>query len=358
MKSIRDDVQVLDAMLAGLDRAPAVYQAAPGWKTALDALTLAIRERGLATFRSWPESSGFNSAMHPYLRVMIGLRKYSFDQKAAEAIDTMQRLVIGYPDIAFLPYRISLNELRLLAIARCDDYARAAGVRSVRELDFADSSAASDDAFVVEGKTYTVGALTYYLRYAYLSQFVSFDAIESVVELGSGDGCQAEIIKKFHPHVTYYMVDIPPVLYVGGQCMEAAFPHAYVPFTRHAGDGPIELPPGSIGTCGNWQLGQVRPRGTTLFISCASLGEMHRAAVANYLDLASQFADWVYLMQVMEGRKPVSNAFVASDDVIRLDDYVAGLGPAYEMIDREPAMDVFGPVRDDFTYENALWKRH
>ena len=181
--------------------------------------------------------------------------------------------------------------------------------------------------------------------------------MESIVELGSGDGCQAEVIKKFHPHVTYYMVDIPPVLYVGGQCMEAVFPAAYVPFSGHAGDEPIELPPGSIGTFGNWQLGQLRPRGTTLFISCASLAEMHRSSVENYLRIAGRFADWVYLMQVMEGRRAGGAAFVASDDVIQLEDYVAGLGPAYEMIDREPAMDVFGPMQDDFTYENAVWKR-
>jgi hypothetical protein len=94
-----------------------------------------------------------------------------------------------------------------------------------------------------------------------------------------------------------------------------------------------------------------------LFISCASLAEMHRDAVANYLGLAAKFADLVYLMQVMDGRKPGGDAFVASDEVIRLDDYVAALGPGYAMIDREPAMDVFGPVRDDFTYENAVWKR-
>lgn len=343
-------------MLAGLERAPAVYQAAPGWKTALDALTIAIRDRGLATFRSWQEAVGFNSDLHPYMRVMIALRKYAIDQKALDAIDAMQLLVLKNPDIALLPYRISLNELRLLALARCEDYAREVGARSVREIDFADS-AALVDPFVAEGRTYTVGALNYYRRYAYVSQFVDFDAIESVVELGSSDGCQAEIIKKFHPHITYYMVDVPPVLYVGGQCMEAVFPQAYVPFTRHAGDGPIELPPGSIGACGNWQLGQIRPRGTTLFISCASLAEMQRAAVANYLSQAGGLADWVYLMQVMEGRKAVGRAFVASDDEIRLDDYVAGLGPAYELIDRKPATDSFGPVRDDFTYENAVWKR-
>src|SRR5580658_9729736 len=95
--SIRDDVQVLDAMLAGLDRAPAVYQAAPGWKTALDALTVVIRERGLATFRSWPEVSGFSSDVHPYMRVMIALRKYTVDKKVIDAIEMMQLLVVSNP---------------------------------------------------------------------------------------------------------------------------------------------------------------------------------------------------------------------------------------------------------------------
>jgi putative sugar O-methyltransferase len=353
---LRDDAQLLDAMLAELERAPAIYHAAPGWKVALDALTLALRDHGLATFRSWPESSGFNSDTHPYWRVISNLRKYSVDDDVMAAVYGMQRLVMGYPDIAFLPYRISLTDLRQLALARCDSYRRECGARSVRELDF-EGSASSPDAFVAEGKTYTVGALSYYLRYAYLSQFVPFDAIESVVELGSGDGRQAEIIKKFHPHVTYYMVDIPPVIYVGGQCMEAAFPHDYVAFDRHAHEGPVELPPRTIGPFGNWQLDRLRPSGSTLFISCASLGEMHRDAVANYLRLAGEFADWVYLMQVMEGRQPVAGAFVASADVISLDDYVAALGPAYELLDRMPAMDVFGPMRDDFTYENAVWQR-
>jgi len=61
-------------------------------------------------------------------------------------------------------------------------------------------------------------------------------------------------------------------------------------------EGPITAQQqGDITMVPNWLIGRLRPRGRTLFVNIASLGEMSRNVVAVYLSHAKRFADAIYL---------------------------------------------------------------
>ena len=55
------------------------------------------------------------------------------------------------------------------------------------------------------------------MYYSYANQFVDFDNIETVVELGSGWGSQAEVWMQLNPDVRLFLFDISPTLYVAEQ---------------------------------------------------------------------------------------------------------------------------------------------
>ena len=74
-----------------------------------------------------------------------------------------------------------------------------------------------EDRFNVEDRSWSYTMLNFYMRYAWACQFIDFDSIDSVVELGSGSGKQAEVWANLHPHLTLFLFDIPPQSPAGRQ---------------------------------------------------------------------------------------------------------------------------------------------
>ena len=133
----------------------------------------------------------------------------------------------------------SLRDVRNL----CYEYAACCGaLNHAVPLDSIDASTVGNplDVFYVDGKAYTTSYLNYYLDYAYCCRFVDFGNVATVAELGSGVGKQVEVLRKCHPHLCFYLFDIPPQLYVCHQYLSSVFP---APWRRTERRGhPLHFP--------------------------------------------------------------------------------------------------------------------
>jgi putative sugar O-methyltransferase len=202
----------------------------------------------------------------------------------------------------------------------------------------------------------TRSALFFYMRYAYVAEQVNFALIDTVVELGSGAGKQAEVLKQLHPHLTIVLLDTAPSLYVAERLLTTAYPDATVPY-RETRDPGCALVPGHIHFFGNFRVGDVAPIGNTLFWSAATLEEMEPAAVAHYGRAITPWAESLYLHGCFGAtRRSGLDAIVASGPT----PYAAYVDafPEHELVDRRIAHSGLAELVDRAgTYDDTFWAR-
>ena len=85
-----------------------------------------------------------------------------------------------------------------------------------------------DDGVMIEGNYCSVRSLGYHWLYCDILSHIDFSNIQSILELGSGYGGQAEIILRKHPHIRYVAMDIPPWLYIAELYLKALFPNEVI----------------------------------------------------------------------------------------------------------------------------------
>ena len=186
--------------------------------------------------------------------------------------------------------------------------------------------------------------LNFYLRYAWCSQYVDFDEIESYVELGSGSGKQAEVVAKLHPEVTLYLYDIPPQLYVAYEYLRAALPGRVAPF-----GGGMVREPGVINVLPAWDFAELEVSRNSLFWNAASFQEMEPDVVSNYLaTVRKSGVGSVYLMEIMAGvQSGVERPTTSKVYEEALEGYkMLGIGPS-----------LLCDGRSESGYSDAFWAR-
>ena len=188
--------------------------------------------------------------------------------------------------------------------------------------------------------------------------------LDVIVELGSGSGKQAEILKRLYPHLTIILVDLAPQLYVAERFLHAVFPDDVVPYRITRECGPLDVQTAGIHFIGNHRIYDLKPHGRVLFWSAASMGEMEPDIVAHYGEAVSAIADWLFLCQAFTGKEPSSEVVHGGVlDPVVWDHYVAAF-PDHEPIDRRRLWILAAPPSFDpqarpaelacFTVEFAL----
>ena len=114
-----------------------------------------------------------------------------------------------------------------------------------------------EGVFSINEKFYTTSLLYYYIHYAYCCKYVDFNTIDTIMELGAGAGNQIGVIKRLHHHMTFYVFDIAPQLYVCQQYLSALFPDSVISYrqTRTMNELPEEQA-GKIFIFGNWKISE------------------------------------------------------------------------------------------------------
>lgn len=254
--------------------------------------------------------------------------------------------------------RVDLEAYRCL----CYEFTRQQGARAAfaRPLEAFSASLVGDpeDAFEINGSTYTTSMLKYYLRYAYVSRFLDFSSISTMVELGPGLGKQAELIHALHPHITMLLFDIPPQSYLSNQYLSSAFPGDVIGY-REARDltDLSEIPPGKIVSFGNRQFPILEGASLDLFWNEASLQEMEPDVVAMYLEGVQRNCRYAYLLEAMDGKEVARRA--GQPGVLRqttLVHYEKSLS-SFVMEASEPPLLPTGRTTSHFGYAESFWHR-
>jgi hypothetical protein len=160
-----------------------------------------------------------------------------------------------------------------------------------------------------------------------------------------------------HPHLTFYLYDIPPQLYVCEQYLKSVFPGQVVSYQETK--DLKTLPPqgdGRIYIFGNWRFEMIRDVSVDLFWNCASFQEMEPEVVSNYLSFLSGQVQNVFLLEAMKGQhvaKHQGDAGVLKRTT--LEDYQKGL-KGFEMVDLSPLF-VIPRVFSDKDYSILFWKK-
>lgn len=228
------------------------------------------------------------------------------------------------------------------------------GSKPLNEISISDFGNPEDLTYK-DGSYFTYYWLRFYLRYSYVSQFFKFDE-KIIVELGSGSGKQAEMIKKSHPSVTILMFDIVPQLYIQNQYLKAVFPNDVVDYYETRNIVSLkELQKGKIYIFSNTKFPLIQDIKADLFWNTASFQEMEPKIVENYLSIV-RGVPYIYLMQQMKGMAvaPVPGVYGVLEQVT-LQHYKKFL-PNYKLFDIVPALPTCIEDSSVKLYSESLWK--
>ena len=292
--------------------------------------------------------------LSPIQRTLAVLQNNQDATKTIGSIRESLNFIEQNPDAKVLPYELSLTDLNQSALRISELYGNLHGAPSIRTIDMSEAHY-PDYLFSVDGKQYSYVFLYNYCNYVYCSRFVDFSTISNVIEIGPGAGRQVEVIKKFHPHLNFYLVDLGPSLYLCHQYLKSIFPENLISYesTRVADSVCIEGE-GKIAFVGNGNISNINPRGSTVFVSSAVLGLMAPATAKRYLDKCSSISDFIFMI---ESRGDGSKGTYSLDDSTCLTDFHNLLDDKFRLIDREPAFYPLS-VRDGFGgFEMMMWKR-
>lgn len=284
-------------MVRDAREAPALYSPTNYWAVYNTSILPEILEHGLRDFRC---------------RTSTMLHKFNAtDLRPAPPVDftrlrlfnnRLARMVPGLPGTLLQMNRLqdAVDRRRLVGSVR--SRAKTSRGRPLQDLN-ASMAGNPEDRFRIGDKVYTRSILGYYLSYLYCTNFVEFESLRVVAELGPGSGKQVEVLKKLHPHLSFYLFDIPPQLYVCEQYLKTVFPESVVPYmrTRELRSLPQDAP-GKIFILGNWQFPLLSSAQVDLFWSAYTFQEMEPHVTANYLSYVDRAARTAYLCQEMGGK--------------------------------------------------------
>ena len=246
--------------------------------------------------------------------------------------------------------------MQLLSWEYARAYGREAGARALEELSLC-MAGNPEDAFAVDAKWYTRSGLFYYMQYAYAARHHSLGGQQIVVELGSGGGKQAEILRLAHPDLCLFLFDLPPQLYVAHQFLSTAFPNDVLPYqeSRETSSLSALAAPGRIILAGSWRFPEILSVRPDLFWNAASFQEMEPPVVANYLGMVNEVARAAYLHQKMEGQEIAKRPGLTGVlEPTTLAHYRVALSN-FELVDLSPTP--LPSARELALHSNSYWQR-
>ena len=367
-EQLMDDPELLETMLADYESCDPLYRPGNYWAVREEVLVKELQSVGLNDIRrrrspylrgfgvADPSPGGVGVSARRRLELSSKLRRLLRVPGTTWALDGFDRLINRLPMV--LPYGQDVNRIQETGAELCR--LKAIGTNA-RELSDFDISLAGNPEGVFEwgNRYHTIHSLYYYLRYVYVSGFENLAAVNTIAELGSGSGKQAEVVKKLHPHVTYLLFDIVPQLYVAEQYLKAVFPGQVVSYrlTRDAVGLTDLIQPGFLHILPSWKFPLLSNLEVDLFWNAASFQEMEPHIVANYLSTVNQSAQRVFLQELFTGKGRARGP--GSPGVLRptvLSDYREGLAD-FEMKDMSPCWTPMGLLREEGLYHDSWWER-
>lgn len=322
-----DDPTLLKLMMEDHKAAPALFQATQFWQRYEKLFLPELYKKGLHDFR----------------------RRKNSILASFGATDILDPAPIGFQWLhRWLSPQIE-GDFASLCFEFTRLYGRQTGARAIEHL-IPSLTGNPQDVIEMIGKKYPISILNYYLRYAYCCQFINFDAISVVTELGSGSGKQIEVLKKLHPRLSFLIFDIPPQLYVCEQYLKSVFPNDVISYRETKSLAEIPSPiKGKIYIFGSYKFPILESVKTDLFWNAASLQEIEPETAKHYLRFVNRSATSVYLHEWMSGVKQNDKPVIET----QLKHYEEAL-TNFKMIDISPAY-ILPKVKRTENYKDSFW---
>lgn len=357
---VSDDPELLKLMLDDTAEASDLYKPTNYWAIYEKKFIPELQEYGLYNFRKRRNSilSSFGATDLSHTLGQIDLFKSKvFYNCVTRKIPLWSELLSLQNTLLnkILPvvgtYKIEEFEQMLYEFIRM--YGEKIGAKSVDE--FEASLAGNPEGIVkIDGRVYTMAILGFYIQYVYCCNFINFDDVKIMVELGSGSGKQIEVMRKLYPDICFLVFDIPPQLYVCEQYLKSVFPGDVVSYreTKQMDSFSGEHK-GKIFMFGNWKFPMIEEIPVDLFWNASSFQEMEPEVVANYLKFVNRSAKSVYLLEVMGGKEVASKK--GDRGVLKqitIEDYKKGL-TNFKLRDMSPP---YWPISKRSMYSFSFWE--
>jgi putative sugar O-methyltransferase len=295
-------VALMKDMLADAQKAPAIFSPGPYWKPHAELMIGLIERHGIEKFRAIPDKAliafatgnQFKPPASRALQLNEAMRRLPVVRRFADAI---ARNV----DIGFGRARSEANYKLHVVFALLQEIAP-----DLAELQ--ESGVGSPPKFNIYGRSFSEMFLLKLLEIALLRQYVDFDKIGSVIEIGGSYGLFGEILRKRYPAIRYTLVDLAPVAGFAQFYLSNVFPGQVSGYCEPA-DAPIRI------RCAHQMPEMSGP--FDLFVNVASFQEMSAEQVAMYADFARGNSAAAYL----------NNTRVSGSNGLSTDDYAALLLP-------------------------------
>ncbi len=350
---VSDDLQLLELMLKNTKDAPNVYKPTYYWDVHEKKFVPELKKLGLHNFRRRKNSilSSFGATdLAPSFYISLISRWRIFKS------DFMRKLLNRIIRISFYLVNIDIKDMERMSFEFVRMQGEKVGAKSIDKFE-ASLFGNPEDIIKIGKKTYTMYILYYYLRYVYCCNYINFDNVKVIVELGCGSGKQVEVIKKLHPDICFLLFDIPPQLYVAEQYLKSVFPDSVVSYRDTTSINLIpEERKGKIFIFGNWKFPILEREKVDLFWNAASLQEMEPDVVSNYLGYVNKIADNVFLQEKMVDGVQIA---MEKGDIgvlkkTKLEDYKKNL-TNFQILDLSPCMYPMGKQLEG--YSDTFWKR-
>jgi len=277
----------LRELVAAYESAPKEFHATAYWegysKEILDTIaTMDMRE--------------IHSGKYPILATMsFGDVAYFYHPHLAWWKNAALKMIQGYlvKNRRILPYDLRVSDIGEMAYRHCELLGQVTGAKPISSIGMTTFGNPAD-LVTVNGKSYSINFLMYYVRYCFAHQHINFKGDEVIVELGSGSGRQVELLKKLYPGMTVLCFDLPAQMYLGQRYLEEALGKDQVvgTATTLGWKDLSKIEKGRVHCFGNWQMPMVSTIDFDVFWNAASFGEMEPSVVERYLSMATGGAQW------------------------------------------------------------------
>jgi len=307
---VKDDPELLELMIQDSKSVSNLYQPTNYWSLLVNRVLPELKNQGLDNFRRRRNSVlsylSYNDLLPISLELQDSQEKISLARKTLKTFFKKSlkenKLKKLFNFISNSYSGVSILDTNILCYFLAKNFGEKNGAKPIENLN-ASAFGNPENTFFVNKKMYTISILEFYMQYAYCCKFMNFDSINSVMEIGSGFGKQAEVIKKLHPHLNFFLFDLPTSLYVCEQYLSSVFPDSVVSYreTRKMKRLP-ENQEGKIFIFGNWKISEIVNLKCDLFWNSASFQEMEPEVVLNYLKFTNaQTEKFVFLQERMRG---------------------------------------------------------
>lgn len=341
------NTELLESLLNASKNAPQIFRETPYWAKYRQEILEEVKKMDITALRS---------GRHPRL-ASFGFGEFSpkrsFYNRAKDTVKLLWKyFFLGQPYTSppLAPYSLTTRDVQEMAYRHCELLGLLTGSKPIATLETSRFGNPSD-IFEINGKPYTMAFLEYYTRYCFVHKATGLTGNEVIVELGSGSGHQAEIIKKIHAGMTILCFDLPVQLFLCEQYLTNVIGKEQIVSaaeTLHWQD-LSKVRKGAIHFFGNWQFPLLKDYSFDLFWNAASFGEMEPEVVQNYLSYVLGNATWIYLLQISQGKLRVTQK-------IRFEDYDSWV-KGYELKEKQDAYQAHRKLVEEGPYFQAVWKQ-